>query len=254
MPSVLYPPSRPQSIGEVLDSAFLIFKVTLVKCLPYGLLAMVASQLQSIYDVATGRPLGSGDALWWLFFLLGMLVSIALWSAVILRQKALLEGLPSPAGQDLSAALRKLPIMVAALVLALLAVLAGLVFLVLPGIYLAVAFSLGAQAVLLSGKRPVEALRYSLRLVSGNALRAFTVFCVGLSIVLVFDMLMFTLVAVLLQFAGTGDLTVVTSYLPVVVIALGAVTAPFLCALALALYGDLLVRREALDLNRQAAA
>ncbi len=60
--------------------------------------------------------------------------------------------------------------------------------------------------------------------------------------VLVFDLLMFTLVAVLLQFAGTGDLTLVTSYLPVVVIALGAVTAPFLCALGLALYGDLQVR------------
>ena len=253
MPSVLYPPPRPQSIGEVLDSAFLIFKATLVKCLPYGLLAMVASQLQSIYDVATGRPLGSGDLNWWLFFVLGMLASIVLWSAVILRQRAVLERRPTASPQDLSEALRRLPVMVAALVLALLAVVAGLVFLILPGIYLAVAFSLGAQAVLLSGKSPIEALRHSLRLVSGNGLRAFTIFAVGLSIVLVFDLLMFTLVAVLLQFAGTGDLTLVTSYLPVVVIALGAVTAPFLCALALALYGDLQVRQELIALKRQTA-
>jgi hypothetical protein len=36
----------------------------------------------------------------------------------------------------------------------------------------------------------------------------------------------------------------VTSYLPVVVIALGAFTAPFGCALTLAMFGDLQVRAE----------
>ena len=81
MPSVLYPPPRPLAIGEVLDSAFAIFKATLIKCLPYGLLAMVAGQLQSIYDVATGRPLGSHDPGWWLCFGLGTLAMITLWSA-----------------------------------------------------------------------------------------------------------------------------------------------------------------------------
>ncbi len=245
MPTLLYPPLRPQSIGEVLDSAFLIFKVTLLKCLPYGLLAMVASQLQSLYDVATGRPLGAGGVLWWLWFVVGVLASIVLWSGVILRQQAVLDRRPSAFGTHLAQGLRRLPAMASALVLALLAVGAGLLLLVLPGVYLAVALSLTWQAVLLSGKGPLEALHRSRRLVSGNALRVFTVFSVGLSMVLVFDLVMFTLVAVLLQFAGTGDLTVVTSYLPVVVVALGSVTAPFLCALALALYGDLEVRRAA---------
>src|SRR5579862_6657350 len=100
MPSVLYPPARPQAIGEVLDAAFVIFKVTLVKCLPYGLLAMVAGQLQSIYDVATGRPLGSHDAGWWSFFGLGTLAMIALWSAVVLRQKAVLDQRQTAAARE----------------------------------------------------------------------------------------------------------------------------------------------------------
>ena len=243
MPAVLYPPPRPQSIGEVLDSAFFIFKVTLVKCLPYGLFAMVASQLQSIYDVATGRPLGSGGLAWWLFFVLGMLASIVLWSAVIVRQKAILEQKVTTVWSDLGEGLRRLPAMVAALVLAVVAVCVGLVLLVVPGLYLSVAYSLAAQAILLDGKNPVEALRHSSWLVRGNVLRASTIFSVGLTMVLVFDLMMFTLVAVLLQFAGSGDVTVVTSYLPVVVIALGAVTAPFLCALGLALYAELEVRR-----------
>lgn len=242
MPFVLYPPARPQGIGEVLDSAFAIFKVTLLKCLPYGLLAMVASQLQSIYDVATGRPLGSGGPVWWLFFGLGVLASIVLWSAVIVRQKAMLERRQSSVAADLGRSIRALPSMIAALLQALLLGAVGLVLLVLPGLYILLAFSLAGHVILLEGKEPVAALRESSRLVWGNAVRVFTIFAVGLSMVLVFDMLMFALVAVLLQFAGTGDLTVVTSYLPVVVIALGAVTAPFLCALGLALYGDLNVR------------
>jgi hypothetical protein len=69
-----------------------------------------------------------------------------------------------------------------------------------------------------------------------------TIFCVGLSMLLVFDIIVYMLVAVLLQFAGAGDVTLVTSAAPVVVIALGAITSPFLCALGLATYGDLQVR------------
>jgi hypothetical protein len=245
MPSVLYSPPRPQSIGEVLDSAFIIFKITLIKCLPLGLLAMVASQSQSIYDVATGRPLAAHNLTWYLFLLVGTLLSVVLSSAIILRQVAILDRQPTLLLGDLSRAFGRLPAMSVALFLGLLAVCAGLALLIVPGIYLALAFLFAGPAILLSGTGPVAALRQGLRLIRGNGLRAFTVFAVGLSVVLVFDMLMFTFVAVLLQFAGTGDVAVVTSYLPVVVICLGSITAPFGCALTLALYGDLQARKNA---------
>src|SRR5215469_13492977 len=209
MPSVLYPPQRPQEIGEVLDSAFVIFKVTLLKCLPYGLLAMVASQLQSIYDVATGKPLGSRDLAWWSCFGLGSLGMIALWSAVVLRQRAVLEGRQTVAARDLAEAVRLLPSVVAALIPAFLASAVGFVLLVIPGIYVLLAVPFVGLAVLLGGRGPLQALAEGRRLISGNALRVFTIFSVGISMVLVFDILMFTLVAVLLQFAGTGDVTVV---------------------------------------------
>jgi len=242
MATVLYPPPRPLAIGEVLDSAFAIFKATLIKCLPYGLLAMVAGQLQSVYDVATGRPLGSHTFGWWASFGVGTLAMIALWSAVILRQKAVLDQRPTAIAGDLAAGIRALPSMVIVLAFALAAGVVGLVILVIPGLCVLLAIPLAGMSVLLEDKGPTEALGHSWRLISHNALRVFTIFSVGVAMVLVFDMMMFMLVAVLLQFAGTGDLTVVTSYLPVVVIALGAVTAPFVCALGLATYGDLQVR------------
>jgi hypothetical protein len=242
MPSVLYPPQRPQAIGEVLDSAFAIFKVTLLKCLPFGLLAMVTSQLKSIYDLATGRALGSRDVGSWLFFALGVLASIVLWSAVILRQKAVLELRETSGAAELARAARALPSMAISLALGLLGCAVGLVLLVLPGLYLMLAFPFVWQVILFEQRRPVEAFAASRRLIYGNAWRVLTIFCVGLSMLLVFDIIVYMLVAVLLQFAGAGDVTLVTSAAPVVVIALGAITSPFLCALGLAAYGDLQVR------------
>ena len=73
MPSVLYPPSRPQAIGEVLDSAVRIFKATLLKVLPFSVLATVAGQLQNIYVILSGRnirPFSNTDPGWWAVYLL----------------------------------------------------------------------------------------------------------------------------------------------------------------------------------------
>src|SRR5947208_2524324 len=55
MANILYPPPRPQSVGEILDSAFRIFRATLLQCLPYATVAVIASQLPNIYYLASGR-------------------------------------------------------------------------------------------------------------------------------------------------------------------------------------------------------
>src|SRR5688572_21123353 len=54
-PTPLYPPDGPQTIGQVLDAGFRIFKVSLVRCLLFGALAMIAGQLPNIYSLATGK-------------------------------------------------------------------------------------------------------------------------------------------------------------------------------------------------------
>jgi hypothetical protein len=95
MSAVLYPPSRPQSIGEVLDAAFRIFRATLFKSLPYSVLATLAGQLQNIYLIVTGRPLhkfGGGDPLWWALYVLGALVGCSLVNAILIRQATIAAG------------------------------------------------------------------------------------------------------------------------------------------------------------------
>src|ERR1700761_7185652 len=98
MSATLYPPGRPQTIAEVLDSAFRIFKVSLLRCLPYGVLATVAGQLQNIYLIVSGRSVRSftnTDPIWWLLYVLGALLGGTLLNAIIVRQATLATGAPS---------------------------------------------------------------------------------------------------------------------------------------------------------------
>src|SRR5512138_3736379 len=95
MPPVLYPPSRPQAIGEVLDSAFRIFKATLLKSLPYSVLATVAGQRQSVYVVDAGRvlrPFGNSDQGYWAVYVLGAILGGVLIAAIMIRQAGLASG------------------------------------------------------------------------------------------------------------------------------------------------------------------
>ncbi len=137
MTNVLYPPPRPQSVGEILDSAFRIFRATLVKCLPYAVAALILGQLPEIYYVATGHsvlelhdavgselgafwyylatgrtpelPATIRDPIWWVLFVLAYLIVIVLWGAILLRQYAITTGHPVALREELAMPLRLVP-------------------------------------------------------------------------------------------------------------------------------------------------
>ncbi|MGH8302188.1 MAG: hypothetical protein ACRET5_12060, partial [Steroidobacteraceae bacterium] len=55
MPNALYPPLKPRSIGELLDVVLQIFRLSLLKCLPYATLAIIGGQLSTLYYMSRGR-------------------------------------------------------------------------------------------------------------------------------------------------------------------------------------------------------
>src|SRR2546430_5283956 len=128
MANILYPPPRPQSVGETLDSAFRIFRATLLQCLPYATVAVIASQLPNIYYLASGRgalariPGLIRDPVWWTLYLIGYLIAVVMWSAVLLRQYAIATGRPVATGAELATGLRRIPGMVLLGILTALAV------------------------------------------------------------------------------------------------------------------------------------
>src|SRR5579871_3923227 len=131
MSSSFYPPTRPSSVGEVLDLAFRIFKVTLIRALPYGIVAVIAQQLTSLHNFGRVTPTHApapvmfghpwvGDAL----FVLGVLLALLAWSSMLLRQRSIVEHRFQSARAEMAAALRRMVSFVPATVL-FLAVVAG---------------------------------------------------------------------------------------------------------------------------------
>jgi hypothetical protein len=269
MSSAFYPPVRPLSVGEVLDLVFQIFKATLVKGLPYGICAVIAQQLPNIYALGSGatvrQSLAAGQPVRMALFGVGVSLALMAWSALLLRQRAIIEQRPTSIGAELSEALRRLPSFLAATLLFLLVVGGGpAVLLVVPrhyrtearipieilSLYLAILLSCAWPAVLFAGQGPLGALRQSVRLVWGNWWRVALIYGVGGAIVIVVAVLLGALIAAIVSSLGAG-IPVMTSVFTEVANALGAVTAPFAGAMLLATFADLRVRKEGIDLQQR---
>jgi hypothetical protein len=269
MSPAFYPPARPLSVGEVLDLVYQIFKATLVRGLPYGICAVVAQQLPNIYALGSGatvrQTLGAGQPVGIALFGVGVLLALIAWSALLLRQRAIIEQRPTSIKSELGEAVRRLPSFLVATLLFLVVVGSGAAaIMVVPqqyrtgvripleilSLYLAVLLSCTWPAVLFAGQGPLGALRQSIRLVWGNWWRMAMIYMVGGAMVVVVAVLLGALIAAIVSSLGAG-IPVMTSVFTEVANALGAVTAPFAGAMLLATFGDLRVRKEGTDLQQR---
>jgi hypothetical protein len=255
MPARLYPPTRPQLISEVLDTAFKIFSVSLLKALPYGMLMTLAGQLVSIYNLVTGhlaRRVFPQDATGWALYAVSMILTLTLWTALILRQRAIAQAAPVSMAAELAAALYKFPQLLLLTILNVLICAVATLLLVIPGLYLLIALWLAAPLLILEGKGPIAAMLSSAELVRGNWWRTLAMFLVMIAIYLVFIVLGIIVVALIVELERGADVAVVTATSTVFAISLGAFIGPFFAAVMLAVLGDLQVRHAAL--TRVAAA
>jgi hypothetical protein len=296
MPPLVYPPAAPESIGEVLDAGFRIFQRTLLRCLLYSVLAMLAGQLANLRDLLWGHPLRQGadrDATWWLFYFGSLAVTAILWSAVVLRQDALCRARRDTAWQDLTAALTCLPQLAVLLLIAVIAVLLLAPSLYFAALYLApgllqpswpalalsipaltraplwLTMALGLAAlgcyltpglmmawpsILLLRRGPIEAVRHGLRLVRGHWWRTGAILGILTVVVVVLDTLAGVAAALVFTLSGQGDVARAIAMAGATVVVASVIGMPLTCAFTLALFSDLRVRREGLDLERRIRA
>jgi hypothetical protein len=279
----LYPPAGPQSIGQVLDSGFRIFQISLVKCVLYGALSMIAGQLPNIYFIASGRPLapfGGGSPLWVVLYLIGALVMLVMYAALLFRQHGIAIGQPLGTSVELSMGLRRLPgylglIVLSALLMLIGPLLVGLalgllgialvpqnygiiaicgLIVLIPLIYLATPLGFAGPALLLDRKGPAGSIAYALRLVRSHWWRTTAILTVALVLVIVFYGVAMVVVGMVLPLAGATDIAAVTAATGVVYVVLGSIGLPFFSAVLLATYGELKVRKEGLDLEQRVAS
>ena len=264
MPNALYPPLKPRSFGELLDAVLQIFRLSLLKCLPYATLAIIAGQLSTFYYLSRGRlpVLASNgvadDPVGVTLYGVGTLIAVILWMALLRRQSGIAAGRPVTGSADLLDTLKRAPAIAAIALLggAAIAVLmlpalalappyrtAGMAVMLAPAIYLAIALSLGLPALVLARKGVLASLAYSFRLVRGNWWRVAFIYVVGIAVIWTLCLLVATIGAMALAGNGAGDTAIARAITSAAVLAVAAIGLTFYSALTLALFGDLEVRK-----------
>jgi hypothetical protein len=240
-------------VGEVLDTAFRIFSVTLLKCLPLAALSLLAGQLGNIYSLLKGQPLQSllttqRNPLWWLLAFAGYVIALTMTSAIVRRQCAIASGQPASPLGELGSALRLVPGLFMVSLLFVLATMAGLLLLVIPGLYVATRLSCAITAYLLTGRGVFASLSYSWQLTEGHVWRLSLIFSVYIVLIIVFYLLAGFIATVIAAPFALGDIAMFTAVTAAVTVIVGSIVRPFYTALALAVLGDLSVRKEGTDL------
>lgn len=260
MPNALYPPLKPRSFGELLDAVLQIFRLSLLKCLPYATLAIIAGQLSTLYYLARGRVpvLDSNDPVGVALYGAGSLIAVILWVAMLLRQSGIAAGRPVTGSADLLDTLKRAPAIAAIALLAGAAVavfmlpalalappyrMAGIAVMLAPAAYIAIALSFSLPALVLTRKGVLGSLAYSFRLVRGNWWRVAAIYLVGIAAIWTLCVLVATIAAVALSDNGADDAAITRAITSAAVLAVAAIGLTFYSALTLALFGDLEVRR-----------
>lgn len=253
MAETILPFDRPLSAGEVLDAGISLFKSSLLRCLPLSLAAVVLGQLPTLYGKLSGRApsvldIGPLEAA---LVLLAGVANVVVWGAILVRQRAIANGRVSTLADDLRTPLvRLLPVL--GMILASTALVAlGLLLLLLPGIYLAVALMFAYPAMLFDGESVLGSMRASLRLVRGNWWRTSMIVTVAVFAIIVFYAIGSVVGVVIAQLAGGGDVDPVFLATSIVGALIGALFTPFMCAVSLAQFAELRLRSGGADLARR---
>lgn len=161
-------PPRAATLSEALDAGFVLFRRSLVGCLPLSLLAVLLGQLPSVYLLSTRQSLSLAepkDLPWWILMVIAAVGTLWCWLAIMMRQRAAL--VPSTLSADLRLAFTRLPAALGTLIFGLCAVAVGILLLAIPGIYLMVAFWPALALVAFESAGTREALDGALQLARG---------------------------------------------------------------------------------------
>ncbi len=249
--------SEPQSIGKVLDSGFRLFVKAFTSALPLSLAAAAVLAVPNIANVLMGgteqaqSPVPASTVL--VLFLVALPIYMILIAAVVYRLGAAAELHEASTGQALARGVRCVLSLIGAAILYFLAMAAGLILLVIPGIILSLSLSFGFFAIVLDGESALAALKRSHRLVWGNWWRTLAVVSVPVVIVMILYLglgIVFGATLVMSDGKPSSDVLITANLIEA---AIGGITAPLIYSIMIAQYHDLKLRKEGHDLAARLA-
>jgi hypothetical protein len=203
------PPRRGQSVSELLNTASQVFRVTLLKCLPFAMIALLCVEIPNLYWLMTGHafPREMPDDVGYLCLsLTTTAVAIYIFGAMMLRQLYVSGGFAVSAKQELIVAARRLPSLLLSWMLMVVSVALGLALLVVPGVFLFVCYLVLLPVILLEGQaNPLLALWRCILLVQPNWWRICASFVIALLAAGVCFLVFAALISILSQlFTGSA--------------------------------------------------
>lgn len=249
-------PSEPQTIGNVLDAGFRLyfrsFKYIVLFALVMALMGLVPSLL-----IKPGDPSGV-DVLANLPLFYGLLMIVSIFNfifigAMIHRMNSVTTGQVSLIGSSLTVGVRKFLPMFAMSLLYGLAVMAGTILLIIPGIFLSIAFILGHIALITENRGPIDALGRSWELVKNNWWRTFVIISVGFFIYMMLYSVFAMIYGVSIAMSGPEAFAEYAFFLDAGGALVNLFCYPMLIAIMLAQFSDLRLRREGGDLEARIA-
>ena len=228
-------PLRPLDFGEILDTAFGLFRRDYRLYMPLSLVGLVPASVATVIPTSADTEpevllsdLGSG-LLFFGLLAVGLLFSLMAWAALVTAMEARIGGRRASIGSSYARALALLPKLTGATCLALLALVAAVLVVTIPtsfltamavrdrsllgaaviaiviGVTMVVVMALWAThtymlvpAIVIEERGPIRALRRSFGMVRGSRARVFFVFAVAWIMAVVPGVAAFTL-------TGAGD-------------------------------------------------
>ena len=257
------PQLRPLSVGEVLDASFKIVRQSfgtlagcvLVVAVPLNIVntlitASASDEAFNLDNTTRGTGFGTGtEVAGSLVTTTLSLVLMSLASAACFRAVSgvYLGEHPTIGGSLRFAASRLLPV-IAVSFLYVLGLIPAFIALIIPGIWLAVAWSVSFPALLSEGLGPVAALGRSFRLVKGRWWPVFGALLVMYLLVAVISGILGALLGATLIAAVDSEVVAAVLYTIVNTVS-SLITLPLMAAVLTVLYFDLRVRKEGFDLH-----
>lgn len=254
-------PTAPLTIGQVLDKGFGLFKAGFASVWGFALLGAVSGI--PFYSVNSAVTAAGPEAVLGMLgpqlitLLLNLLVTLFTLAAISLRLDAIAHGRSLTIGQTVTIAVsRALPLLGTAIVYCVCVVI-GMVLLVIPGVWITIAWIYGLYAVVLDRKGPIEGLGYSYALVRGHWWRtaaAVTIIGIIVGVLYVLLAVVFGVLIAVGTFAATDAEGLIVILEIWILPLLQIVLLPLSYAMFVALYNDARLRHEGSDLEARIAA
>ena len=245
---------RPLGVGEIVDATFTVYRRRFG---PMFAIALMLVFIPFLVSLVGGCSLDSGGTttctspIGWLGYYVGVVGSIVAGVAAVLVAAGAYADVPSDWRSAMSAGIRRIVAIIVATIVAGVLMAIGFVLLIVPGIFVLVSLAVVWEALIIEGIGPMESIKRSWRLVSGERWRVFGAGLLVIVLMVIFIGVVSAVIALILS-SVLGVSGGMTGYLVQQVASLLSI--PLTAALGTVIYLDLRVRKESLSTDELAAA